>query len=101
MLFRYLGWTEAADLNVKGLNRAIASKRVTYDFARIDGRGNRDQMLRLWGQHHLPYVRCDWANGVDKAGLAAASGLENVEVASCARMGTFAHPIPGRFGCPG
>ncbi len=35
MMFRYLGWTEAADLIVKGLNGAIASKRVTYDFARL------------------------------------------------------------------
>ena len=34
MMFRYLGWTEAADLIVKGLNGAIGSKRVTYDFAR-------------------------------------------------------------------
>ena len=34
MMFRYLGWTEVADLIVKGLNGAIASKRVTYDFAR-------------------------------------------------------------------
>jgi isocitrate dehydrogenase len=34
MMFRYLGWTEAADLIIKGLNGAIASKRVTYDFAR-------------------------------------------------------------------
>ncbi|HSU52928.1 MAG TPA: NADP-dependent isocitrate dehydrogenase [Candidatus Dormibacteraeota bacterium] len=34
MMFRYLGWTEAADLIVKGLNGAITSKRVTYDFAR-------------------------------------------------------------------
>ncbi len=35
MMFRYLGWTEAADLILKGLNGAIASKRVTYDFARM------------------------------------------------------------------
>ncbi|HXG46592.1 MAG TPA: NADP-dependent isocitrate dehydrogenase [Methylomirabilota bacterium] len=35
MMFRYLGWTEAADLIIKGLNGAIASKRVTYDFARL------------------------------------------------------------------
>jgi isocitrate dehydrogenase len=34
MMFRYLGWTEAADLILRGLNGAIASKRVTYDFAR-------------------------------------------------------------------
>jgi isocitrate dehydrogenase len=35
MMFRYLGWSEAADLIVKGLNGAIGSKRVTYDFARL------------------------------------------------------------------
>jgi isocitrate dehydrogenase len=34
MMLRYLGWTEAADLVLKGLNGAIASRRVTYDFAR-------------------------------------------------------------------
>jgi isocitrate dehydrogenase len=34
MMFRYLAWDEAADLIVKGLNGAISSKRVTYDFAR-------------------------------------------------------------------
>ena len=35
MMFRYLGWTEVADMILKGLNGAIASKRVTYDFARM------------------------------------------------------------------
>jgi len=35
MMFRYLGWTEAADLILKGLNGAIVSKRVTYDLARL------------------------------------------------------------------
>jgi isocitrate dehydrogenase len=35
MMLRYLGWTEAADLVIKGLDGAIASKRVTYDFARL------------------------------------------------------------------
>jgi isocitrate dehydrogenase len=35
MMLRHLGWTEAADLVIKGLNDAIASKRVTYDFARL------------------------------------------------------------------
>jgi isocitrate dehydrogenase len=34
MMLRYLGWSEAADLILKGLNGAISSKRVTYDFAR-------------------------------------------------------------------
>jgi isocitrate dehydrogenase len=35
MMLRHLGWTEAADFVLKGLNSAIASKRVTYDFARL------------------------------------------------------------------
>ncbi|MST94179.1 MAG: NADP-dependent isocitrate dehydrogenase [Pedosphaera sp.] len=35
MMLRYLGWTEAADLIIKGLNGAIADKQVTYDFARL------------------------------------------------------------------
>jgi len=35
MMLRHMGWNEAADLIVKGLNGAIASKRVTYDFARL------------------------------------------------------------------
>jgi isocitrate dehydrogenase len=34
MMLRYMGWFEAADSILKGLNGAIASKRVTYDFAR-------------------------------------------------------------------
>jgi isocitrate dehydrogenase len=35
MMLRYLSWNEAADLIIKGLNGAISSKRVTYDFARL------------------------------------------------------------------
>jgi isocitrate dehydrogenase len=35
MMLRYLGWAEAADLVLKGLNGAISSRRVTYDFARL------------------------------------------------------------------
>ncbi|MBS1766227.1 MAG: NADP-dependent isocitrate dehydrogenase [Acidobacteria bacterium] len=34
MMLRYMGWTEAADLILKGMDGAIASKNVTYDFAR-------------------------------------------------------------------
>jgi len=34
MMFRYMGWAEVADMILNGLNGAIASKRVTYDFAR-------------------------------------------------------------------
>ena len=35
MMLRYLGWTEAADLIIKGMDGAIAAKKVTYDFARL------------------------------------------------------------------
>ena len=35
MMLRHLGWTEAADLIIKGMDGAIASKKVTYDFARL------------------------------------------------------------------
>jgi isocitrate dehydrogenase len=35
MMLRHLGWTEAATLVIKGVNGAIASKKVTYDFARL------------------------------------------------------------------
>jgi isocitrate dehydrogenase len=38
MMFRYMGWTEAADLIVEALEATIAQKRVTYDFERaMDG----------------------------------------------------------------
>jgi isocitrate dehydrogenase len=35
MMFRFMGWGEAADLIVKGLEGAIANKTVTYDFERL------------------------------------------------------------------
>ena len=35
MMFRYLGWHEAADLIVKGMEAAISDRIVTYDFARL------------------------------------------------------------------
>lgn len=35
MMLRHMGWDEAADLIIKGLNGAIGSKKVTYDFARL------------------------------------------------------------------
>ena len=34
MMLRYMGWTEAADLVVKGMDGAIGARTVTYDFAR-------------------------------------------------------------------
>jgi len=35
MMFRYMGWKEAADLIIKGVEGAINKKRVTYDFHRL------------------------------------------------------------------
>jgi len=35
MMFRHLGWDEVADLVIKGVEGAIGSKRVTYDFGRL------------------------------------------------------------------
>jgi isocitrate dehydrogenase len=35
MMLRHMGWTEAADLIIKSMEKAIGSKNVTYDFARL------------------------------------------------------------------
>ncbi len=35
MMLRYMGWKEAADLVLSGIEKAIATRRVTYDFARL------------------------------------------------------------------
>ncbi|MBK9753584.1 MAG: NADP-dependent isocitrate dehydrogenase [Nannocystis sp.] len=35
MMLRYLGWNEAADLIIRGIEQAITAKTVTYDFARM------------------------------------------------------------------
>ncbi len=35
VLLRHMGWFEAADLIVKGMEGAIAAKTVTYDFERL------------------------------------------------------------------
>jgi isocitrate dehydrogenase len=46
MMLRYLGWTEAADLIINGLDGAIGAKTVTYDFARqMEG---AKEVQRVW-----------------------------------------------------
>ncbi|MCR6701895.1 MAG: NADP-dependent isocitrate dehydrogenase [Dokdonella sp.] len=35
MMLRYMGWTEAADAIIAAMDKAIGSKKVTYDFARL------------------------------------------------------------------
>ncbi len=56
MMLRHLGWKEAADLVVKGMDGAIGSKRVTYDFARLMEGAHRDQVLGVRRQHHRAHA---------------------------------------------
>ncbi|MBX5481039.1 MAG: NADP-dependent isocitrate dehydrogenase [Myxococcaceae bacterium] len=49
MMFRHLGWNEAADLIIRGMDRAIAAKTVTYDFARL---------MRQEGATDVKEVKC-------------------------------------------
>jgi len=35
MMLRYMGWTEAADRIIAGIEKTLAQKTVTYDFARL------------------------------------------------------------------
>ncbi|MDP4576501.1 MAG: isocitrate/isopropylmalate family dehydrogenase, partial [Burkholderiaceae bacterium] len=35
MMLRHMGWAQAADLIIASMERSIASRRVTYDFARL------------------------------------------------------------------
>jgi isocitrate dehydrogenase len=35
MMFRHMGWPEAADLIIRAMDKTIAQKVVTYDFARL------------------------------------------------------------------
>ncbi|MDY7231606.1 NADP-dependent isocitrate dehydrogenase [Hyalangium rubrum] len=49
MMFRHLGWHEAADLIIQGMDKAIAQKTVTYDFARL---------MKLEGQGTVTEVKC-------------------------------------------
>ena len=35
MMLRHMGWTEAADMIVKGMEGAISARTVTYDFERL------------------------------------------------------------------
>jgi len=49
MMFEHMGWVEAAQLVTKGIEGAIASKTVTYDFARL---------MRAEGQQGVREVKC-------------------------------------------
>ena len=49
MMFRFMGWNEAADLIIKGMDGAIAAKKVTYDFARL---------MKQEGQAGVEEIKC-------------------------------------------
>jgi isocitrate dehydrogenase len=49
MMLRHLGWNEAADLIIQGMDKAITHKTVTYDFARL---------MRQEGQGNVTEVKC-------------------------------------------
>ena len=55
MMFRYLGWTEAADLVLKGMDGAIGAKTVTYDFARLM-EGAREIKCSEFGQAVIAHM---------------------------------------------
>jgi isocitrate dehydrogenase len=59
MMLRYLGWTDAADLIIKGMDGAISAKTVTYDFERL---------MKAEGDTQVKKVKCsEFADAVIKA----------------------------------
>jgi isocitrate dehydrogenase len=55
MMFRHLGWSEASDLIIKGVEGAIGSKRVTYDFARLM-EGATELKTSAFGDNIIQYM---------------------------------------------
>ena len=56
MMLRYMGWIEAADLIIKGMDGAIGSKTVTYDFARLMEGAQGSEVQRVRRRHHRAHV---------------------------------------------
>ncbi|MBX3317192.1 MAG: isocitrate dehydrogenase (NADP(+)) [Phycisphaeraceae bacterium] len=58
MMLRYMGWTEAADLIIKGMDGAISAKTVTYDFERL---------MKAEGDTQVKKVKCsEFADAIIK-----------------------------------
>jgi isocitrate dehydrogenase len=55
MMLRYMGWTEAADLIIKGMDGAIGAKKVTYDFARLM-EGATEVKCSEFGDHLIAHM---------------------------------------------
>src|SRR5512140_1391573 len=73
MMFRYMGWGEAADLIVKGMEGAVAAKTVTYDFARLM-EGAKEIKCSEFGDAIIHWM--------DKTAPAAAKKIESAVIAS-------------------
>ncbi len=60
MMLRYMGWNEAADLIVKGMDGAIGGRHVTYDFARLMKQEGQDGVVEVkcseFGQQIIQYM---------------------------------------------
>jgi isocitrate dehydrogenase len=55
MMLRHMGWSEAADLVIRGLEGAISSGRVTYDFARLK-EGATELSCSEFGQNIIDHM---------------------------------------------
>src|SRR5688500_7532595 len=78
MMLRYMGWSEAADLIVKGIEGAIAAKTVTYDFAR-NMPGAKEIKCSEFGTAIV--------NWMDKTAPAAVEGQKSKVVATSSAKG--------------
>ena len=60
MMLRYMGWNEAADLIVAGIEQSIAAKTVTYDFARMM-EGAREVKCSEFGDEIIKHINAKTA----------------------------------------
>ena len=50
-----MGWTEAADMIINGMEGAISKGTVTYDFERLMDNAPTIDMQSIWRNHYLPH----------------------------------------------
>ena len=56
MMLEHMGWHEAADAIIRGLEKSIANKTVTYDFARLMEGAEEVKCSRVRRPHHQEHV---------------------------------------------
>ena len=79
-MLRHLGWDEAADLIVKGLEQTIASRVVTYDFARLMDEPTEVKCSEFRRSNYREHVVADALTHLDEQGR-----LKMVDVAPRSR----------------